>query len=91
MIEILAGKQIFETVVKILVTLAIAAILIGILPASPFPAIIEVIAEFPYIGYLNWFFPVGKCLAALTAWATCMGVWYGISWIFRQLNIISAA
>ena len=91
MLTVLAGKEIFDTVVKILLTLALAGLLIGLLPASPFPAIIESISEFPYLGYLNWFFPVGKCLSALTAWGVCMGVWYGIQWIFRQLNIISAA
>lgn len=83
------GGQIVQSVVKILLTLAIATILIAILPVSPFRAIIESMAELPYISYFNWFFPVGRCLTALTAWATCLGIYYGIAWIFRQLDIIS--
>ena len=67
----------FDTIVKILLTLAVAGILIAILPISPFRAIIETVAELPYLGYLNWFFPVGRC-----------GIYYGISWILRQLDII---
>ena len=85
---VLAGKQVVDTIVKILLTLAIATILIAILPVSPFTSMISAMAELPYISYFNWFFPVGKCLSALTAWAACMGVYYGIAWIFRQLDII---
>lgn len=83
------GGQIFDTIVKILLTMAIATILIAILPVSPFKAIIETMAELPYIGYFNWFFPVGRCLTASAAWATCLGIWYGIQWIFKQLDIVS--
>lgn len=89
--SILAGKQIVDTIVKILLTLAIATILIAILPVSPFRAIIESMDELPYIGYFNWFFPVGRCLTALSAWGVAIGIWYGISWIFRQLDIVSKA
>ena len=83
------GGQIFDTIVKILLTMAIATILIAILPVSPFQSIIESMSELPYISYFNWFFPVGKCLTALSAWAVAIGIYYGIAWIFRQLDIIS--
>lgn len=87
---VLAGKQVVDTIVKILLTLAIATILIAILPVSPFTSMIEAMSELPYIGYFNWFFPVGRCLTALTGWAACLAVYYGIAWIFRQLNIIGS-
>ena len=54
-----------DTIVKILITLALAGILISILPASPFPAIIESLSELPMIGYINWFIPVGKFVGTL--------------------------
>lgn len=85
------GGQIFDTIVKILLTLAIATILIAILPVSPFKSIIQSMEQLPYINYFNWFFPVGKCLTALAAWAVAMGIWYGIAWIFRQLDIVGKA
>lgn len=82
------GTQIFDTIVKILLTLAIASILIAILPVSPFKAVIESLGELPYISYLNWFVPVGRIITTLGAWAVCLGFYYGIAWIFRQLDII---
>lgn len=87
---ILAGKQIVDTIVKILLTIAIATILIAILPVSPFKGMIETMGELPYISYFNWFFPVGRCLTALTAWGVAIGIYYGIAWIFRQLDIIGS-
>lgn len=78
----------FDTIVKILLTLAIGGLLIAILPASPFPSIIETIGELPMLGYLNWFIPVGKLLGILTAWASAILIFFGIAWIFRQLGII---
>lgn len=79
----------FDTIVKILLTLAVAGILIAILPVSPFQAFLAELGTLPYIGYFNWFFPVGKCLTVLAAWASCIGVYYAIAWILRQLDIVS--
>lgn len=79
-----------DTIVKIVLTLAVAGILIGLLPDSPFPAIIEQIGELPMIGYINWFFPVGTALGILASWGSAILVFYGISWILRQLGIIGS-
>lgn len=87
---ILKGFNVVDTLVKILITLAVAGILIAILPVSPFQAIVESIEQTPYLGYLNWFFPVGKCLTVLISWCAAIGIFYGISWILRQLNIIGS-
>lgn len=87
---ILKGASVVDTIVKILLTLAVAAILIAILPVSPFKAVVESIENTPYLGYLNWFFPIGRCLTVLAAWAAAIGIFYGISWILRQLGIIGS-
>ena len=81
---------VIDTIVKIVLTLAVAGILIGLLPASPFPAIIEQIGQLPMIGYINWFIPVGTFVGILTAWASAIAVFYGIAWILRQLGIIGS-
>lgn len=83
------GGQVVDTIVKIFLTIAIASIVIALLPASPFTGMIESLGEMPYLGYFNWFFPVGRILTTITAWAVCMGVYYGIAWILRQFDIIS--
>lgn len=77
-----------ETIIKILVTIALAGILIGLLPKSPFTVIIQSIEQIPYLAELNWFFPVNRCIAALMAWASAIGIYYAVGWILRQLDII---
>lgn len=79
-----------DTIVKIVLTLAVAGILIGLLPPSPFPAIIESISALPMLGYINWFFPIGTAIGILGSWAAAIVVFYGISWILRQLGIIGS-
>ena len=87
---IFKGFQTIDVIAKILFTIAVAAIIIAILPVSPFQGMIETLEETPYLGYLNWFFPVGRCLTALVSWCTAIAVFYGVSWILRQLNIIGS-
>lgn len=82
--------SVVDTIMKILITLALATILIAILPVSPFESLVETISDTPYLGYLNWFFPVGRCLTALSVWTIAIGIYYGISWIFRQLGIVGS-
>jgi hypothetical protein len=59
-----------------------------IFPTSPFAPWIDVFAEFPFWGYLNWFFPVGTCLSILSAWLTAYGAYLLYSIIARWCKII---
>ena len=79
-----------ETIIKILVTVALAGVVIALLPATPFTSIISVIGEIPFIGEINWLVPVPQIIAVTTIWATtCVSYWV-VSWILRQLDIIGA-
>ena len=80
----------FDTIIKIILTLAVAGILFALLPVSPFQSLVAEIGEIPYLGYISWVLPVGKMLKVLTIWATAVGAFYGISWILRQLGIIGS-
>lgn len=85
------GSQAIDTIVKILLTVAIAGTLIALLPASPFQGLVSEITPVvqPYVSVINWVFPVGKIVTILTGWATCLGAYYAIAWILRQLDIVS--
>lgn len=77
-----------ETIIKILVTVALAGIIIGLLPATPFTSIINGLSSFPYMNWLNWFIPIGKIITITTAWASAVGIYFAVSWILRQLDIV---
>lgn len=62
--------------------------LVNVLPLSPFQGFIDSIGSFDYLGWLNWFFPVGDCLIVLSAWVTVIGAFFLYSIVMRWLKVI---
>lgn len=57
------------------------------LPLSPFANAIDNL-EIPYLGILNWFFPIGDFIAITSVWLTAITLIYLYSVILRWLKII---
>ncbi|MCL2051209.1 MAG: hypothetical protein FWG91_05730 [Lachnospiraceae bacterium] len=62
---------------------------LNVLPISPFTEHIDALAELPYLGYLNWFVPVGALVAIGTSWLVAIGIYYAIMIILRWVKAIS--
>lgn len=62
--------------------------LLKLLPLSPFQEFISEFADLPYLGWLNWFFPVGDCLVVMGVWLVAVGVFYLYSILMRWLKVI---
>ena len=67
---------------------AFAQKLLQLLPLSPFTQFIDQFRNLPFLGYLNWFFPVGDCLKVMAAWLTAVGLFYLYSILMRWLKVI---
>lgn len=63
--------------------------LLSLLPLSPFRPYIEQFAALPYLGYLNWFFPIGECMVVMAAWLTTIITYYAYSALLRWIRVIS--
>ena len=63
-------------------------LVLSVLPLSPFTEIIEELASMPYLGYINWFIPIGKFIAIGTVWLTAIGVLYLYQIILRWIKAI---
>ena len=57
------------------------AVIMDLLPDSPFRGFIDNIISIPYIGFLNYFVPISDFISILTAWGTA-------SAILRTINAI---
>lgn len=79
-----------ETLIKFVVTVALAGVLLALLPSSPFTGILEQLETIPYINQINWFIPVGRIITVTTAWATAVFGYWLVGWVLRQLDIIGA-
>lgn len=62
--------------------------LMDVLPLSPFAQFYEVWTPPEYLGWLNWFFPVGFCLRVLAAWLGAITLFYLYSIIMRWVKVI---
>ena len=62
--------------------------LMQVLPLSPFQQYIDQFRSLPYLGWLNWFFPVGACLTVMAARLVAVGLFYLYSILMRWLKII---
>ena len=80
-----------ETIIKIIVTLALAAVIIALLPNSPVQSYIAELAEnetfTDVLGNLNWFIPFGKMMDITALWFAAIGTYYLVRWIGNQLDL----
>ena len=63
------------------------ALIVSLLPLSPFAAYIDSLEQVPYLGYLNWFVPVGTCLKIGAAWLSAIALFYLYSVIARWIKL----
>lgn len=77
-----------ETVIKFLVTVALAGILLALLPATPFTQILATIGQLPYIENVAWLLPIGAIAQITIVWVTTIASYFIVSWALRQLDII---
>lgn len=65
------------------------AVIVSLLPLSPFAGAIDSLAQVPYLGYINYFIPVGTCLKIGTAWLSAIALFYLYSVVARWVKLIS--
>lgn len=62
----------------------------NILPLSPFRSVIQSIEQFPYLGWLNWLFPVHEVLVVTAAWLSCIAIFYLAQVVLRWIKVIGS-
>lgn len=62
--------------------------LLSILPTSPFAPVIDSLEKMPYLGYINYFVPVGTCIKIGEAWLVAIVVFYLWSVVARWIKLI---
>ena len=50
--------------------------------------VIDQLGSLPYLGWLNWLFPVGDCLTIMLVWLGAVGLFYLYSIVMRWLKVI---
>lgn len=79
----------FDSLTDTLVSLALQVI--NLFPASPLQPLIAQLANSglsDWLGYVNWFIPVGTMLGILSAWLTCIAAYYVYQIILRWIRVV---
>ncbi len=63
-------------------------LLMDVLPLSPFQSAIDALEQLPYLGYLNYFVPVGTFLQISAAWLSAITLFYLYSILMRWIRMI---
>lgn len=67
---------------------AFAELLKEVLPTSPFREFLDQFAEIEYLGYLNWFVPVGDIIIVMELWLAAVSAYYLYSVVMRWVKVI---
>ena len=64
--------------------------LVDFLPGCPFRTFLDEFADLPFLGYLNWFIPVGRCVQIGAAWLAAIAVFYAIQFLIKQIGNLTS-
>lgn len=62
---------------------------LSLFPLSPFREVIDGLGSLPYLGYINWFVPIGDFVKIGTVWLAAIAAYYAWSIIARWIKLIS--
>ena len=73
-------KELFET---------FGQVLISLLPLSPFAEFYATFTAPKWVGWLNWFIPVGAMIKVMAAWLAAIALHYVYSVVARWIGLIA--
>ena len=62
---------------------------LSLFPLSPLREVINELGTLPYLGYINWFVPIGDFVKIGTVWLAAIAAYYAWSIIARWIKLIS--
>lgn len=60
--------------------------IINMLPESPFRNL-DLSIPSQYLGWMNWLFPFGTIITILSAWATCVALYFFVRWLMKIFKL----
>lgn len=68
----------------------VLSFVLALLPASPFVGFNALVAELPYLNWLNWFIPISQILVIFESWLAVVAVYYGILYLLNYVGVIKS-
>lgn len=65
------------------------ALLLSLMPKSPFTDVIDSLEGLPYIGLINWFVPIGTLVGIGLLWLAAIATYYIYLVVARWVKLVS--
>lgn len=72
------------------VKVAILAVVVTLLPASPFVGFTYLVNALPYLSFLNWFVPIPEMIVIMESWLAVVAVYYTILFALNYVGILKS-
>lgn len=78
--------QVTEFAVKVFILTAV----VSLLPASPFVGFSSLVAQIPYLSFLNWFVPIPEMIVIMESWLAIVSVFYTILFALNYVGVLKS-
>ena len=59
------------------------AVVLSLLPVSPFSGFNYLVESLPFLSVLNWLMPISEMLVIMESWLVVVAAYYGFLYLFR--------
>lgn len=73
---------------ELMLKIFIGALVLSLLPMSPFSAFELYFNDIPFLNILNWFVPISDFLVIIESWLIVVAIYYGIMWILNYVGVL---
>lgn len=72
------------------VKLLILSFVLALLPESPFVGFNTLIANVPFLSWLNWFLPISEMLVIFESLLVVVAIFYGILYLLNYVGVLKS-
>lgn len=69
------------------VKVIVLSIVLTLLPSSPLSGFNYLLANLPYLNFLNWFLPITEMIVILESWLLVVSIYYSIIFLINYAGV----
>lgn len=79
-----------QTVSEFGAKVALLAVILSLLPESPFVGFTSLVTSIPFIAWVNWFLPISEMLVLFESLLVAVSVFYGILYLLNYVGVLKS-
>lgn len=79
-----------QTLSEFAIKVLLLAVVVSLLPVSPFIGYTNLVNQIPFVGYINWFLPIPEMITIMESWLAVVAVYYTILFGLNYVGILKS-